>query len=94
MVEQNPIDKVLEPGANSDSDISEFQAVLLLTCMNKQLDQLTVCHQKLGDQVNIPVSPTPIRLVRCWHPELGEEVLQGGEGSGLPTIIFIPEENR
>ena len=60
------------------------------TCVYEQFNQLTICHQELGDQVHVPVPATTIGLIRGWHSELGEEVLQGGQGGGLPTVIFIP----
>ena len=58
--------------------------------MHEELDKLAIGHQELGDQVHVPVPATTIGLIRGWHSELGEEVLQGGQGGGLPTVIFIP----
>ena len=40
----------------------------------------------------VPAAPPapPVCLVRGGHPELGEELLKGGQGGGLATVILVP----
>ena len=64
------------------------------TCVYEQFNQLPICHQELGDQIDVPVSATAVRLVRSWHSKLGEEILKGGQGGGLSAVIFIPRRKK
>ena len=58
--------------------------------MYEQLDELAICHQELGDEVYIPIpAPTVLSLIRLWEPELGEEVLERGEGGGLAPVVLV-----
>ena len=45
---------------------------ITITCMDKKLDQATLCHQELGDKIDIPVPGSAIALVRLWlvEPEI------------------------
>ena len=59
--------------------------------MDEELDKLSVGHQKLGNEVDIPVPAPPVLcLVGSGHTELGEELLQRGDGGGLPAVVLVP----
>ena len=60
------------------------------TCVDEELDKLAIGHQELWNEVDIPVTASAVlRLVRGRHPELGEELLQRGDGGGLPAVVFV-----
>jgi len=58
--------------------------------MDEQLDKLSLGHQKLRDEIHIPVSATAVRFVRLAEPELGEELIERREGRRLSAVVFVP----
>ena len=61
------------------------------TCVDEELDELSVSHEKLWNEVDIPVpAPAVGLLVRGRLTELGEELLQRGDGGRLAPVVFVP----
>ena len=52
--------------------------------------QSLICNREFLTYKFIPSpSSSILRLVRSGHPELGEEVLEGGEGGGLAPVVLV-----
>ena len=59
--------------------------------MDEELDKLPIGHQKLWNEVDIPVPAAAVGLlVRGRLTELGEELLQRGDGGRLAPVVFVP----
>lgn len=59
-------------------------------CHEQHLDEVSVRHQELGDQIHIVVASGVTKLRRRGHswPELGVEVGEV-EGGALTTVVVI-----
>ena len=59
--------------------------------MDEELDKLTIGHQKLWNEVDIPVPAAAVGFL-VWGrlTELGEELLQRRDGGRLAAVVFVP----
>jgi len=59
--------------------------------MDEQLDQLTVGHDELGDEVDVPIATAAVGgFVRLWHTELLEELVQRCQRCGFAAVVLVP----
>jgi len=58
--------------------------------VDQQLDQLSVGHQELGNQIHVPVPATPETLAGRLQAVALEELLQRRYGGRLAAIVLVP----
>ena len=62
--------------------------------MKKHFDELSVCYDKFGDKINIPVSVVAILL---WHLLVSSEFVvqvREIERGGLTSVVTVPIKDK